>query len=435
MAEPVFPEAPENVFTGFEGIITPDLIDQERALRLQKEAQLRRTKLSGAEFGASQAGALTGQLITSAIRRLAPNTFDEPRVKAQKAQEAIQVARRQVKPSEFNKTADGEVNPFADVDRRIAMVGAAIGEMKSRGLHQEADQLRANLLQLKQTRLERQKLNVETEREQVGLDTDKVELALKEGEAAGRDETTRLLNRLETLDPEDPADARQLDFVLKRLNKLTEVTGRTEFDVDDKSLFRNSLGNLSNAQQALSRIDGVIDAFDPRFLTAQGKVKNFALSVADTLDLDIPAEAKKAFADYKLWQTRTVTNLNLYIKEITGAQMSAQEAKRLMKGLPNEEDSPTAFAAKARETQAVLQASLERAEAIALADAEGTPQDRIRARKIDVFRRAEELLDQREEDLLPSPVEPTADDVPEPLDFGGDQGGQNQVIDFNDLPD
>lgn len=57
-------------------------------------------------------------------------------------------------------------------------------------------------------------------------------------------------------------------------------------------------------------------------------------------------ENKEYLANVSKFRMNVVNHVNLGIKEMTGAQMSNEEAKRLMKGMPNLEDSPTVFKAK-----------------------------------------------------------------------------------------
>ena len=45
------------------------------------------------------------------------------------------------------------------------------------------------------------------------------------------------------------------------------------------------------------------------------------------------------------WQ-KTFDSVNRAIRDMTGAQMSEGEADRLMRGMPNQDDSPTEFMAK-----------------------------------------------------------------------------------------
>lgn len=55
------------------------------------------------------------------------------------------------------------------------------------------------------------------------------------------------------------------------------------------------------------------------------------------------------------WRRKVISQLNLYIKEMTGAQLSAAEAKRLMLGLPTDKDQEEFFDAKIKGTIAELE--------------------------------------------------------------------------------
>lgn len=66
----------------------------------------------------------------------------------------------------------------------------------------------------------------------------------------------------------------------------------------------------------------------------------------------ISPEDRKLLDDYKTFKREAIENLNLYIKEITGAQMSEAEADRLTQAMPNpgkgllDGDDPISFEAK-----------------------------------------------------------------------------------------
>lgn len=66
----------------------------------------------------------------------------------------------------------------------------------------------------------------------------------------------------------------------------------------------------------------------------------------------VSKEDKAALADYSEYKRGAINNLNLYIKEITGAQMSQDEAARLTRGMPDpgkglfDGDSETEFKSK-----------------------------------------------------------------------------------------
>ena len=85
-------------------------------------------------------------------------------------------------------------------------------------------------------------------------------------------------------------------------------------------------------------------------LTNLGKVANFGMGVWDKIGLPTGQTFKK----YTEFLTTLKENLNRYIKEITGAQMSAQEAERLIAAMPNDKDGPVRFRIK---LDAVLRAN------------------------------------------------------------------------------
>ena len=64
------------------------------------------------------------------------------------------------------------------------------------------------------------------------------------------------------------------------------------------------------------------------------------------------ATDRKYLEDFTTLRAKSVSNLNSYIKEMTGAAMSEAEAKRLMAVMPNagtgvfDGDSPTQFKTK-----------------------------------------------------------------------------------------
>jgi BMFP domain-containing protein YqiC len=93
--------------------------------------------------------------------------------------------------------------------------------------------------------------------------------------------------------------------------------------------------------------------YDDSFLMGRDKL-GFAMDAfKEKWDLgQVSGEDKKKLAEYTSFKRDSISSLNNYIKQITGAAMSEQEAKRLMKGMPNpgigmfDGDSPTEFKAK-----------------------------------------------------------------------------------------
>lgn len=121
--------------------------------------------------------------------------------------------------------------------------------------------------------------------------------------------------------------------------------------------------SLINSAEGLARLSEVQRTFEPEFLTVGGKIKGFVTQTLDKINPDALTDEQKGFLDrYSTFAKTAFDNINRYIKEITGAQMSEFEADRLRKGIPDpERDSPRQFQAKMN--QSVRELKLARARA------------------------------------------------------------------------
>lgn len=123
----------------------------------------------------------------------------------------------------------------------------------------------------------------------------------------------------------------------------------------EKGTKKNIETKLFEAREAQARLHQVSQTFDDDFLRwgpqIMAKVsaireKAQGLPLVDSIIGKVSPTEQKQLRKYATFQLDVLDNLNRYIKEITGAQMSDGEAKRLMKGMPNMNDSPTVFKAK-----------------------------------------------------------------------------------------
>ena len=121
----------------------------------------------------------------------------------------------------------------------------------------------------------------------------------------------------------------------------SDVFGPTKKTTDDLQK------GLVSSNENLARIENAADMFDPDYLTYQTKIEQSALKVAEKAGVDIGETGREKITKVSKFKRNAIENLNLYIKEITGAQMSEAEADRLRKAVPDaENDSPTEFKAK-----------------------------------------------------------------------------------------
>lgn len=113
--------------------------------------------------------------------------------------------------------------------------------------------------------------------------------------------------------------------------------------------------NILNSEEGYARLQSIRKQFKPEYQQFMGKGKAAWYSLKDKFG-GLSSEEKGYLRDFSQYRQSAAQNLNLYIKEITGAQMSEAEAQRLSKGVPVagngifDGDSPTEFRAKADQT-------------------------------------------------------------------------------------
>lgn len=159
---------------------------------------------------------------------------------------------------------------------------------------------------------------------------------------------TRLVPRAEASgQPGKPASGTSLTVGPE--GEVTLTQGRGVSSGLQKPTITKLETSLINSAEALARLEAVGSTFDSKFLEFGTKVKvafNEFREKAGGILGEVSAEDQQQIADYETFALNTISNLNLYIKEITGAQMSEPEAERLSKGVPTLDDSPSAFKAK-----------------------------------------------------------------------------------------
>lgn len=126
----------------------------------------------------------------------------------------------------------------------------------------------------------------------------------------------------------------------------------------------NEIGKTEvNLTEQLGRMREITRQFRPEFLTFEEQAKQYGVSWLDKFDATrskLTPEQIQQHAQYTAFRRDTVDNLNRYIKEITGAAMGVEEAKRIISAMPNMDDSPTQFMAKAKAAQRAAELAVAR---------------------------------------------------------------------------
>lgn len=140
------------------------------------------------------------------------------------------------------------------------------------------------------------------------------------------------------------------------------------------------LGNID----LRDKLEAIRSSFDPEFLQYLGKTRAFILDKR----LKIGGEESLSEADvdfanrFAAFEQNVTQVMNQYIKSITGAQMSRQEAERILKAIPNIEDNEVKFQAKWKQVMESTTAALVR-DMLALESGIADPGDPSRADAIE----------------------------------------------------
>ena len=127
-----------------------------------------------------------------------------------------------------------------------------------------------------------------------------------------------------------------------------------------------------SAGDALVRLNDMRESFDPAFLTMSSKAKGWVARQLESAGIDVGDDLKEHIAGEAAFKLDVIDNMNRFISDITGAEMSEQEAKRITAGIPNMEDSPTEFVAKFNRSLEKIEGVLGRKQEQAIGPGEGT---------------------------------------------------------------
>lgn len=109
---------------------------------------------------------------------------------------------------------------------------------------------------------------------------------------------------------------------------------------------------ILDTSAGIQRLDEIAGSLKPEFLELGTKWDNFKTRWKEKLSIPTSGAEREQLEDFASFRRDAIDNINRYIKEITGAQMSEREADRLRKATPDpgegllDGDSPTEFISK-----------------------------------------------------------------------------------------
>jgi len=125
--------------------------------------------------------------------------------------------------------------------------------------------------------------------------------------------------------------------------------------------------NIINNDAALARVGNIRSQFKSQYQTVPFKAFQAVTNMQDLMGAPLTPEQTQSLTEFSTFRRGAVENLNLTIKEITGAQLSPGEAVRITQQLPNpgtgifDGDGPTVFDAKLTDLERSLGAAQARA--------------------------------------------------------------------------
>uniref|UniRef100_A0A6M3IZY2 Uncharacterized protein n=1 Tax=viral metagenome TaxID=1070528 RepID=A0A6M3IZY2_9ZZZZ len=141
--------------------------------------------------------------------------------------------------------------------------------------------------------------------------------------------------------------------------KPGEVTRKTQGDIETK---------IVSGQEQIARMQAILSEFKPEYQEIGARLGAAWTGLKAKFGRDVPKEDADTLIAFKKYQRKAIENINLYIKELTGAQMSEKEADRLRLAQPDpgekwyQGDDPITFKAKMDDVILMARASVARYE-------------------------------------------------------------------------
>ena len=116
------------------------------------------------------------------------------------------------------------------------------------------------------------------------------------------------------------------------------------------ALRKKSADELQNRilvnKDSMERLSTIKEDYQKEFLQIPTQAWVKVLDFAERLSVDLSPDQQKLVDEFNTFETDVLENLNIYIHDMTGAQMSEFEAKRLTKALPVMKMGETKFKSK-----------------------------------------------------------------------------------------
>lgn len=214
--------------------------------------------------------------------------------------------------------------------------------------------------------------------------------------------------------PPPPASLMQITGYDEDGRPLIQVGGRGGGAPLEKKTKGDLEERLLNTTDALARLDNIATSFKPEYQTLATRGEDWFANFKEKTGLgQVSPEDRALMEDYTIYQSTGLDNINRTIKDMTGAQMSAAEAKRIRAAAPDPgegvwpKQGPTKFVAQVKRVNRDLRAAQAR---YAYALNRGLPTDPESLSKQIPLDQMEVIIQERAEEIeasLPPGVDPS----------------------------
>lgn len=116
-------------------------------------------------------------------------------------------------------------------------------------------------------------------------------------------------------------------------------------------------GTALDLDEGIARLGDIKRSVKAEYLTTGGQMKNAGRQILSRLGVQLGDSAVEEMTKQGTFEAYVNENVNRRIKELTGAAMGVEEAKRIIKAVPNLQQDPVTFMAVLEANEAALKAS------------------------------------------------------------------------------
>lgn len=191
--------------------------------------------------------------------------------------------------------------------------------------------------------------------------------------------------------------------------RIYDREGNLLVDTSGRELAKPTVTKLEKtiveSKETVARTEAMLEKFEPEFLTIGGKLKSEFYNLKDKIKGDLPPDEAEYIGRFAEFTQESTAGINQYIQQMTGAAVSAQEAVRLRKAMPDPGDSvlsgdgPKKFISKAKNVIRSLKLAEARAKILREKGFDVNPENIAQREQEYPYKRVVKMLETRADEI------------------------------------